>query len=180
MKFATIVLATVLLVTGCRPFSPAPAGPETVEPETAGIVTAIVPVRGALVRWSLSTGATVEFDLNHTILAYQNAIPAVGNLVIAGSMSHGRWVMQVGRGALGSPPDCLLMNLQAFDRGNVIDFNVLTDENLDVQGGWHVRLPKTATFGWKPHGSPMSDGRYRLFTTFCLNERGEVAGQPPQ
>jgi hypothetical protein len=177
---ALVASVMVFLVIACLAGWSVFAGLETVEPDTAGFVTAIVPISGAVEHWSLDTGAVVEFDMNHTILAYQNAIPAVGNLVLAGTMSHGRWVMQVGPGALGAPPDCLLMNLQAFDRGQSIEFTVPTDENLDVQGGWHVRLPKTATFRWKPYGSPTSDGRYRLFTTFCLNERGEVAGQPPQ
>lgn len=154
MKFATIVLATALVVTGCRVFGRGAAGPETVDPEVAGIVTAIVPVSGALERWSLNTGATVEFDLNHTILAYQNEVPAVGNLVVAGRMSHGPWVMQVGPGALSAPADCFAMRRPAFDHPDSVEFLIATYDQLDVAGGWRVRLPKAPTFGWKPGGSP--------------------------
>jgi hypothetical protein len=164
----------VVLALGCRSTS----GPETVDPEAAGVVTAIVRISGPVERWSLDTGATVEFDQNHTVRAYQNHAPAIGNLVLTGRMSRGRWVMQVGPGTLNAPPDCFAIDLDAFDRDNAIEFMIPTDEHVDVQGGWRVRIPKTATFRWKPGGSPGSDGSYPLFTRFCLSEKGQIAGQP--
>jgi hypothetical protein len=145
--------------------------PDVVEPEHSGIVTAIVPISGAVERWSLDTGATIEFDLNHTQRAYQTGNPAVGNLVLAGSAYGGHWVMQIKAGRRDSPPDCFAVTLPAIDRSDAVEFS--------VDGGWHLLLPKTPTFRWKPYHSPLEDGTYLYGTSFCLNDRGAVTGQPP-
>jgi hypothetical protein len=157
--------------------APALTGPETVDPQAAGVLTAIVPISGPVERWSLDSGATVEFDLNHTIRAYESAPPRVGNVVLTGIMSQGRWVMQVGPGALDSPPDCFAVRLPAFDRPDSIEFVIEGDDHVHVAGGWRVRLAKTPTFQWRSGGSPAGDGTYRQGTRFCLTERGQVAGQ---
>jgi hypothetical protein len=145
--------------------------PEVVTPQAAGIMTAIVPIRGALEKYSLDTGAVVEFDLNHTHRAYQTAVPAIGNLVLAGSTFGGPWVIQIAPGGLDSPADCFAVALPAIDHADAIEFS--------VDDGWHLRLPKTPTFRWKPYHSPLADGTYLDGTRFCLNDRGAVTGQPP-
>jgi hypothetical protein len=155
------------------------ARPEVVEPETSGVVTRIVDVSGAVERWVLDNGATVEFDLNKTILGYQTNPPAVGNLVVSGTMSQGRWVMQLGPGELFSPKDCFAVRLPAFDRADSIEFEMGTAERVGVHGGWRVRIPKTPTFGWQPFGSPGKDGAYPPRTRICLNGRGQASGEPP-
>jgi hypothetical protein len=171
------LLGTATLIAACNP--PSGAGPEVVEPDTAGVITRIVPISGPVELWTLDNGSTVEFDLNETIVPYQTNPPEVGNLVVTGTMSQGRWVIQLGPGELFSPQDCFAIRLPAFDRPASIEFEMGTAEALDVHGGWRVRIPKTSTFGWQPFGSPDKDGVYPPRTRICLNDRGHASGEPP-
>jgi hypothetical protein len=175
-----ILFVTAGALAACGPLGGTGATrPEVVEPETAGVITRIDYVNGAVERWALDNGATVEFDLNRTILGYQTNPPAVGNLVVSGKMSQGRWVMQLGPGQLFAPKDCFAVRLPAIDRPNGIEFEMGTAETVGVRGGWRVRITKTPTFGWQPFGSPGKDGVYPPRTRICLNGRGQASGEPP-
>jgi hypothetical protein len=150
-----------------------------VEPEVAGRVTDVTGVQGPIERWSLDTGLAVEYDATHDVAAYKNKLPAIGNLVLAGHMSRGKWIMQIGAGTLESPDDCYALLLPAFDRGESIEFAIGPSAVPNVPAGWRVRMQKAPGFRWQPGRAPRSDGTYIENTRFCIDTQGRVAGQPP-
>jgi hypothetical protein len=171
-----LALALALGVAACGTL---PGAPEVVTPEAAGIVVEVMPISGAVEHWNLDSGATVEYDLNRDVIAYQNKPPAIGNLALAGHMSRAPWIMQIGPGTLESPPDCFAVRLLAFDRPDSIEFVMGPSAIPNVPAGWRVRLAKAPGFGWQPLGAPRTDGSYIENTVFCIDAQGRVAGQPP-
>ncbi len=150
-------------------------------PNFAGVVVAVDPPSGSVDHYRLATGATITVDRNTTIVAVRTTPKvATRDLLLGGTIPQGDWVMELGEGQMGGRSDlgCFALALPAFDERDSIVFVVDPNGDSDVPAPWRLRLPKAAGFGWQPGGQPRSDGSY-LPNIFCLNGRGEVAGQVP-
>jgi hypothetical protein len=171
-----ILVMSVLLV-GCTV-----PGPTVAAPEVAGTVIAVDHTGGGLIdHYRLQTGAIVTVDRNNTIVALRTT-PEVKarDLILAGKIPEGDWVMEIGEGTLAGRADigCYGLTLDALDADRSVIFQVEPTRTTDPR--WRLRLSTTPGFGWQRGGQPRSDGTYVGGTTFCLNGRGEVTGQLPQ
>ena len=171
------ILVMSVLLAGCMA-----QGPAVAVPQVAGTVTAVEHTGGGFIdHYRLDTGAIVTVDRNTAIVAVRTT-PEVkaGDLILAGKIPEGDWVMEIGEGTLAGRADigCYGLTLDALDAGDSVIFQVERTKTTDPR--WRLRLPKTRAFGWQPGGQPRSDGSYVRGTSFCLNGRGEVTGQPPR
>ena len=171
---ARLMLLASLVFAGCTAVQPTVA-----TPEMAGIVIAVDLTDSNFERYRLDTGATVTVDRNSTIIAYKTAEAKARDLVIAGRIPQGDWVMELGVGTVGKADiGCFGLTLDALDAGDSVIFQV--EPMRTTEPRWRVRLRKTRAFGWQSGGQPRSDGSYLEGTVFCLNGRGEVTGQLPR
>jgi hypothetical protein len=167
--------SVVLLAIACG----VPDGTDA-PPVVAGLIVAVEPMQGAVTRYHLDSGASVDVDFNTTIpVLVTTPEPDTHDLLIAGRGPQGNWVMELGSG--GRVGDvCFQVDRPAFDQPEAVDFLVQPTGNFSSQSPFTVRLRKAPSFSSLRGQEPRSDGWYVRGTVFCLNGRAEVTGQLPR